>query len=412
MTDLLDVLINSYDLKFVPEDITEEQVMSEAVPPAVVLTGEDVKDSLLVLQQRISDILLYLTPEANARYVTVVNGKEIVLPTADEYSELCVSSCTFDDVERLRAFEIYHLEEGNPNVFIYLDAVTVANELENTAQDEAFLLASATQETSLEDPMVRLKEYFTMRSAYAEQVVDTIEVSAKNPLVDELEDFSLKELGDIINNNELSAALNTRDGSTGGADMTSLGYSIGLSTQASAIVEGLRSTRTTLTRIRSLVLLMQKDYVFKAQLFIDKLRQGFSSILLAKINAIKAKAAAVVFQETIRPLIEKIEQKTLQATNIPIIRKLEEEVYDYIFDYLLKLQHELANLSASDKEESDKKKARIEKIADVKRCRVFIKVLDKAIMEIDRLLNIKNPLTDKDLSISIGGVTIGSTTGS
>lgn len=420
MDNLVQLLINGFDLDYTPPDVTEAN--AQAIANVISSISENTKETISAntiaksfygIQKRATAVIENLKEEVNTKTSTTDgSGKVIDLLTTDEYLKLLKGSPGLLEISQMRLFESHHLsEKGNLNVFVYEDAIRLREEMMTTLNSKALInLVANKSSTGLNgnldptNPASTLLDYYKLKSTLAERAMSSVEDASVQPKI-------MPQYMSMINSTNVDGLDFSTDylqefgaSSSFVSDVVqnvSSDYNI---TNSLALLSAANKDKNLLKQCRATLKLLSAVMHTNLYAAIDDARNYATRSGMRIVNQMAADATCTIYANVINPILNMMRQieqdgqnelekvlkrvaKVNKRAARNIIEKnynaLHSKVFESVYKYMYTFQMYITELSQEDESFYIKHTEKSARIADLRETRWFIQQLDEAIALLD-----------------------------
>ena len=381
--NILDLLKNGFNLEYDPEvDIV---LPTETLEPVILeISAVDVQDTISSLKETTLEVLSTLEKS--------IAGTQGV----QEYLSGLTGNPTLDQVDDLRKFEIFHLEEGNLDIFLYEDALRLQEDLtllENSPLIKSLVEKGVTLENvTPEDPDKTLLEYYTLKTDLLADTMTTLAWASGSAVEDS--DVGVKDLftGILGPSDPLVQIFNQNVGYSSTTYTDPLLKTLGFDTKD--LSKSLNETKKILAQLKTVLKVLRGLTAISISGMLEAVRSYAQSQILKQISNAKAQIYSRFYAMVMSPIIQGAEDlRAKTTTSVPVIKHIQEMAMESIFEQLIKFQLELANLAAEDQELYSVTKTKSLTILKGKRIDQLLQFIDVAEKEVDHYLGSSDILT-------------------
>lgn len=420
MDNLVQLLINGFDLDYTPPDVTEAN--AQAIANVISSISENTKETISAntiaksfygIQKRATAVIENLKEEVNAKTSTTDgSGKVVDLLTTDEYLKLLKGSPSLLEISQMRLFESHHLsEKGNLNVFVYEDAIRLREEMMTTLNSKALInLVANKSSTGLNgnldptNPASTLLDYYKLKSTLAERAMSSVEDASVQPKL-------MPQYMSMINSTNVDGLDFSTDflqeyGSSASTvsdivQNVSSDYNI---TNSLALLSAANKDKNLLKQCRATLKLLSAVMHTNLYAAIDDARNYATRNGMRIVNQMAADATCTIYANVINPILNMMRQieqdgqneldkvlkrvaKVNKRAARNIIEKnynaLHSKVFESVYKYMYTFQMYITELSQEDESFYIKHTEKSARISDLRETRWFIQQLDEAIVLLD-----------------------------
>lgn len=420
MDNLVQLLINGFDLDYIPPDVTVSNAQELANVISSIsennketIQANNVAKSFYLIQKRANAVIEDLKEQVNAKTSTVDGGGKVVdLLTTDEYLKLMKGSPNLLEISQMRLFESHHLsEKGDLNVFVYEDAIRLRDEMITTLNSKSLIdLVVNKSSTGLNgtldpsNPASTLLDYYKLKSVLAEKAMSSVEDASVQPKT--MPQYMSMVDSTNVNGLNFSTDYQQEFGSTASTvsdivQNVSSDYNI---TNSLALLSAANKDKNLLKQCRATLKLLSAVLQTNLYAAIDDARNYATRSGMRIVNQMAADATCTIYARVINPILNMMRQieqdgqneldkvlkrvaKVNKRAAKNIIQKnynaLHSKVFESVYKYMYTFQMYITELSQEDESFYIKHTEKSARIADLRETRWFIQQLDEAIALLD-----------------------------